>query len=374
MKFVVSSSLLSSRLQAAGRIINGKNTISILDCFVFDIKGTVLTIVGSDNENTLTTNVDLVESEKDLRVAVNAKTIQDSIKEIPEQPLEFYVNEDTMEITVVYQNGQFKIMAQSAENFPMPPAMSEEVSKLSVNAADLVAQITRVQFATGNDTLRPVMNGCYLDANGDGVTIVASDGRKMALVTLSNVTKEGTGAFILPKKPAAILRALFNKEEGNINVVYDQRNALFTTETSTLNCRLIEGRYPNYASVIPSNNPNEVTINRTALLGALRRVLIFSSVSSALIRLQLNAGNLTVSSQNVDFGMSAEESMLCDYNGMPITIGFSGASLTELLTNLESEEVTFKLADASRAGLVVPTEQTEGISILMLLMPMMLTN
>ena len=374
MKFVVSSSLLSSRLQAAGRIINGKNTISILDCFVFDIKGTVLTIVGSDNENTLTTNVDLVESEKDLRVAVNAKTIQDSIKEIPEQPLEFYVNEDTMEITVVYQNGQFKIMAQSAENFPMPPAMSEEVSKLSVNAADLVAQITRVQFATGNDTLRPVMNGCYLDANGDGVTIVASDGRKMALVTLSNVTKEGTGAFILPKKPAAILRALFNKEEVNINVVYDQRNALFTTETSTLNCRLIEGRYPNYASVIPSNNPNEVTINRTALLGALRRVLIFSSVSSALIRLQLNAGNLTVSSQNVDFGMSAEESMLCDYNGMPITIGFSGASLTELLTNLESEEVTFKLADASRAGLVVPTEQTEGISILMLLMPMMLTN
>ncbi|MDY6250074.1 MAG: DNA polymerase III subunit beta [Bacteroidaceae bacterium] len=374
MKFTVSSSALSGRMQAIGRVISPKNSINILECFVFDIKGNTLSLTASDNENTLTTTLELVDSEKDVRFCVGAKTVQDAIKEIPEQPLEFFLNEETREITVVYQNGQYKFMAQSADEYPTPPADTEEVMKLQIPATLLLAGIGRALFATADDTLRPVMNGIYFDVKEGGVTMVASDGHKMACSKALNVPSETDGAFILPKKPATLARTLFAKAEGDIEITFSARNAVFRSEGATMNCRLIEGRYPNYASVIRQDNPNLATVNRAALLSALRRVLIFSSATSALVKLQIDGGKMTVSSQNIDFSMSAEESLLCDYQGTPLSIGFKGTFLTELLQNVEGDEITFQLADASRAGIIVPVAQPEGEQVQMLLMPMMLNN
>lgn len=374
MKFIISSSAFSARLQALGRVVNSKNSVSILECFVFDIRDMKLTLTASDNENTLTSVLDLVEQDGEIRFAVNAKTVQDAMKEIPEQPLEIYVNEQTMEVTVAYQNGQYRFMAQSADEYPVPPALDGEATELHLSADRLLAAVGRELFATADDTLRPVMNGVYFDVKGGDVTFVASDGHKLACSTIKGVGTDKDDAFILPKKPASLLKNLFGKEETDVTIRFNQRNAVFSTETATLSCRLIEGHYPNYRSVIPQSNPNEATLNRQALLSVLRRVMIFSNVNSALVKLSFDMGSLSVSSQDIDFSMSAEEKMLCDFSGMPMRIGFKGPFLTDLLNNLQGDEVTFRLSDATRAGVIVPAEQPEGEEVLMLLMPMMLND
>ncbi|MBP3228516.1 MAG: DNA polymerase III subunit beta [Bacteroidaceae bacterium] len=374
MKFIISSTALSTRLQALGRVVNSKNSVSILECFVFDISDMKLTLTASDNENTLTSVLPLVEQEGDIRFAVNAKTVQDAMKEIPEQPLEIFVNEQTLEVTVAYQNGQYRFMGQSAEEYPVPPALDGEVTEFGINTDRLLTGVGRELFATADDTLRPVMNGVFFDVKTDGVTFVASDGHKLACSTVKDIKADKEGSFILPKKPATLLKNLFGKEEYEVTVRFNQRSAVFSTPESTLTCRLIEGHYPNYRSVIPANNPNVATLNRQALLSVLRRVMIFSNVNSALVKLNFDMGKLSVSSQDIDFAMSADESMICDYAGMPMRIGFKGPFLTELLGNLTSEEVTFRLADATRAGVIIPAVQPEGEEILMILMPMMLND
>ena len=373
MKFVISSSVLSARLQAVGRVITAKNSLPILSSFLFDIKNNRLTLTASDNETTMSTCVDLVESDAELMFAVNAKTLQDAIKEIPEQPLEFYVNDQSLEITVEYLNGKYNFMGQPAEDFPVPPAMDGAVSVLAMDARLLCGGIDRALFATADDLLRPVMNGIFFDMQENETSVVASDGHKLACtrLTLPGCTP---GSFILPKKPASLLRNVLQKEDGEVVIRFNGRNATIEAPAYTMNCRLIEGRYPNYNSVIPQDNPNCVTINRLALVGALRRVMVFSNAGSALVKLHLDPGKMTVSGQDIDFSMSAEEVLLCDYTGVVMNIGFKGTYLMELLSNLESEEVSIKLADGSRAGVIVPTEQPEGESVLMLLMPMMLND
>ena len=373
MKFIISSSVLSARLQAIGRVISSKNNLPILDSFLFNIQGNRLTLTASDNETTLTTWVELVESDADITFAVNAKTIQDAIKEIPEQPLEFFVNEQSLEITVAYVNGKYNFMAQRADEYPVPPAMDGEVSSLTIDTVQLYTGVNRALFATADDMLRPVMNGIFFDIQEQELGIVASDGHKLAC-TKQKLGGARPGSFILPKKPANLLKNILPKEEGDAVIRFNQRNAVMETAGYTMNCRLIEGRYPNYNSVIPQDNPNCATINRAAFISALRRVMIFSSASSPLVRLHLDAGKITISSQDIDFSMSAEEVLLCDYSGDTLNIGFNGSYLTELLNNLESEEVSIKLADGSRAGVIVPTEQDEDDKVLMLLMPMMLND
>ena len=374
MKFVISSSVLSTRLQTIGRVIVSKNSLPILDSFLFNIQGQKLTVTASDNETTLTTWMDLNECDADISFAVNAKTIQDAMKEIPEQPLEFYVNENNLEITVEYQNGKYNFMGQLADEYPVPPEIENNHSTLSMNGQSLFTGINRSLFATADDTLRPVMNGIFFDIKANNITMVASDGHKLSCNTTHNVATSETGSFILPKKPATLVKNILMKEMGDVMVRFSERNAVFTTEVYTLNCRLIEGRYPNYNSVIPQDNPNCVTVNRAALQSALRRVLIFANANSALVKIHTEASKMTISCQDVDFSMSAEEALLCDYSGMPITIGFKGTFLTELLNNIDAEEIIFKLSDASRAGVIVPAVQAESETTLMLLMPMMLND
>lgn len=374
MKFIVSSSLLSARLLTIGRVIVSKNSLTILDSFLFDINNDKLTITASDNETTLTTWLDVVEAESNIRFAVNAKTIQDAIKEIPEQPLSFYINESNLEITVQYQNGEYHFMGQAADEYPLPAALEDEAGQIAIASSKLLSGIGRAIFATADDTLRPVMNGVLFNIENQSITLVASDGHKMSCNNFNNIAISQDGRFILPKKPATILKAILAKEDGDTNIRYGARSACITTDSYQLNCRLVEGRYPNYASVIPQDNPNCAVINRAAMQSALRRVLIFSNATSALIKLRLEMGKVVISSQDIDFSKSAEEALLCDYTGFPMSIGFKGTFLMEILNNMESEEIIIKLADGSRAGVIVPLQQNENENSLMLLMPMMLND
>ena len=373
MKFIVSSTGLFSHLQAISRVINSKNSLPILDCFLFELTDGTLSITASDSETTLATSLETNECDCNGRLAINSKTILDALKEIPEQPLTFEVS-DNMEIIVKYQNGKYNLMGQNADEYPQTTALGSNAVHVTLSAPILMNGITRALFATADDELRPVMNGVYFDITSEDITFVASDGHKLVRNKTYKAQGNEKAAFILPKKPATLLKNLLSKEMGDVQIDFDDRNAAFTMENYTLTCRLIEGRYPNYNSVIPQNNPHRATIDRAAFMSALKRVSVFSSAASSLIKLRLDMNTIQISGQDIDFSTSAEETLMCQYEGNPMSIGFKSTFLIDILNNMSSQEVVMELADPSRAGVIVPIEQNEGEVLLMLLMPMMLND
>ncbi len=374
MKFIVSSTGLFSHLQAISRVINSKNSLPILDCFLVELTDGVLALTASDSETTLSTSLEVNENDGNGRFAVSSKTILDALKEIPEQPLEFIVNMENLEITVKYQNGQYSLMGQNADEYPQAPSMSDDAVHVTLGAQTLLTGINRALFATADDELRPVMNGIYFDITTENITFVASDGHKLVRNKTFVARGDEKAAFILPKKPASLLKNLLPKEQGDAEVKFDSRNAMFTLENYTMVCRLIEGRYPNYNSVIPQGNPHKATIDRLMLLSALRRVSVFSSQASSLIKLRLNNNSIQISAQDIDFSTSAEETLSCQYAGNDLSIGFKSTFLIDILNNISAQEVVMELADPSRAGVIIPAEQEENEDLLMLLMPMMLND
>ena len=374
MNFTVSSSALSSRLQAISRVINPKAIYPILEDFLFRIEGGKLTVTAADNDTTLETNLEVVESDKDGQIALPAKTLLDALKEIPEQPLKFIVNDSSYEITVKYQNGEYKMVGQNADEYPTPAVLKEDAVSISIPAQILSDGLARTIFATADDELRPVMNGIFFDINEEGATFVASDGHKLVCNRNNTVHADGKSSFILPKKPASLFRSLISKEAESITIEFDSRIARFSLPEFRMVCRLIDGRYPNYGSVIPQNNPHRLLIDRQSLLTALRRVSVFSPASSGLVKLHIEKDNVDISAQDIDFSTSAKESIACQYEGANMSIGFKAAFLIDILNNIPSQEITVQLADPSRAGVIVPSEQAEGENLLMLLMPMVLND
>lgn len=374
MRLTISSTALASRLSALSKVFSSKNSIPILNCYLFEVNNNQLTITASDSENIMTTNLQLDEECENGMFAVNNQTILDAVKELPEQPLTLDVDMATYAIKVIYLNGVYNFTGQSGEEFPKFQSLPENATSIIIDSKTLSNDISRSIFATDNGELRPVMNGIYFDLTPDSLAIVASDGHKLVKTMNMSVKSETPLSFILPKKPANLLKNVLLKNDDDIIIRFDDRNANIIFSDGTLSCRLIEGRYPNYNSVIPQNNPNQLTIDRLVLIGVLRRVLPFASDSSQQIRLHIEMGKVVISSEDVDFATSAKEEIVCDYNGSIMDIGFKGTSLMEILSHLDCEEVVLKLADPSRPCIILPAEQPENEEILMLIMPMLLND
>lgn len=374
MKFIVSSTSLFSHLQAISRVINSKNSLTILDCFLIEMQDGTLSMTASDNETTLSTSIEVSDYEGEGCFAVSSKTLLEALKEIPEQPLSFQINMDNLEITVEYLNGKYSMMGQNADEYPQAPSLGDNAVQVAMAADTLLAGVNRCIFATADDELRPVMNGIYFDITTESITLVASDGHKLVRNKTFMARGDEKAAFILPKKPANLLKNLLPKEEGDVQIGFDDKNAMFTMENYRMVCRLIEGRYPNYNSVIPSNNPHKATVDRGSFISALRRVSVFSSQASSLIKLSLSENQMKISAQDIDFSTSAEETLACQYDGTNMSIGFKSSFLIDILNNIAAQEVIIELADPSRAGVIVPEQQEDNEDLLMLLMPMMLND
>lgn len=374
MKFNVSSATFCNRLQTISRVQSNKSSLPILDCILFELTDGMLTMTASDSETVIVTSLDVNDSDENGRFAIESKQLINSIKEISDQPITFRVNPDTLQVEINYQNGKYNLMGQHAEEYPVPADQEETTAMLTMPAGVLSDGITRSIFATADDELRPQMNGIFFDIAPEYTTLVASDGHKLVRDRLLNVHGEEMRSFILPKKPALLLKTILPKEDGDVQIGFNDRNAKVQMTNYRISCRLIEGRYPNYNSVIPTDNPFRVTVDRLAFISALRRVSVFASAASSLIKLHIENNTLTVSAQDMDFSTSAEESVMCEYNGNPMSIGFSGPFLLEVLNSITSQEVMLELADPSRAGVIVPSEQDEAEDLIVLLMPMMLQD
>ena len=371
MRFTVSSTALSSKLSALSRVINSKNALPILGDFVFEIKENVLYLTASDSENVMKTQLDLTESDGNSRFAIANHDLLEAVKGFSEQPITFEVNQEQNIVRISYQNGLFSLPIENADEFPMAQSVSENANTITLPNAILAENINRSIFATAQDELRPVMNGIYFDLTPDCLAVVASDGHKLVRNKVFTIKSEQPAAFILPKKPANLLRNLLGKDGGDVTIRFDERNAEVNYGDGTIQCRLIEGRYTNYNSVIPQSNPNEL---RVGLLAALRRVQPFANDSSNLIRFHVEDSTLQLDAEDYDFSKTATERMSCEYNGQTMSIGFKGSSFIEVLSNFDCPDVIIQLADPSRAGLVLPSEQPENQDVLMLMMPMLIND
>ena len=374
MKFVVSCNSLLSHLQTIGRVIASKNSIPVLDCFLFELRGNKLTITASDNETRMVTTIDVSDVTGEGIFAIPSKNLLDSLKELPEQPVSFDINDDTLEMFIYYENGKYNFIAQNGDEYPQPKPLRESAVRLNMPADVLFSGINCSLFATAEDELRPVMNGIYLDITPEDITFAASDGHKLVRCKSLSVKGAEKASFILPKKPATLLKTILSKESGDVKLTFDESNAYIKLEHFELVCRLIEGRYPNYNGVIPQGNPYKVTIDRLLFVNALKRVSVFSNPASSLIKLKISSNNILISAQDIDFSTSAEETVNCVYDGTDMSIGFKGNYLIEILNNIPSSEVILELADPSRAGIILPAENEENEDLLMLLMPMMLND
>jgi DNA polymerase-3 subunit beta len=374
MKFIVSSTDLLSRLQSIARVISNKNTMPILNNFLFHLRENTLTVTASDTETTMETSLVIDNVEEEGAVTITAKMLIDTLKEFPEQPLTFTVS-DTNEVKITWPNGEFTLPGLPADDYPVKPALDSAASRIKISAEVLLEGLDRTLFATADDELRPVMNGIYFDLKKENTTLVASDSHKLMYYRRTDIIPEVEDSFILPKKPAALLKSVLPRINDVVELTFDKKNAVFTLPGYNLTCRLVEGNYPAYRSVIPSNNENKVTIDRVEFMNSVRRVSVCSNQASNLITLEIAGNGITVKAQDFDFSVSAHERVNCTYDGDDIKIGFKSNFLSEILANLPSTNVSLELSDASRAGLILPLEtDDEHEETLALLMPMMING
>jgi DNA polymerase III subunit beta len=374
MKFVVSSSELLGHLQSISRVISSKNTLPILDNFLFNLSGNDLEITASDLESTLITRMKLENTEGDGIIALPARILLDTLREFSVQPLTFDINMETLAVVISSENGKFNVVGQNGIDFPALPSIKKDKKFVfAINADVLLAGIGKTLFATADDELRPVMGGIFIEASTDKITFVASDAHKLVRYQRTDANADDNSSFILPKKPASLLKNILPKEEGPVSVEFDDKNAFFVLSNYKVVCRLVEGNYPNYNSVIPKNNPRKITIDRVEFYNTLKRVSVFSNQASNLVKLQLKGNQVMVSAQDIDFSISAYERIKCQYEGDEIEIGFKSVFLLEILSNIGSQDVMIELADPTRAGLFLPAvSENESEDLLMLLMPMMI--
>ena len=374
MKFNGSSSKLFSQLQAVSRVINSKNALPILDDVLFELQGNQLTLTASDGETTVRTAIEVEGAEGGGKVASAAKLLLETLKEFSEQPLAFTIDENNFAVSMVSQNGTYSFVGVNGNEYPEMPQPQADAKRLAIPSRVLQNAIEKTIFCTADDELRPVMNGVFFDIAPDHVTMVATDAHRLVRYINSSVAAGLEASFILPKKPASLLKNVLGKDDCDVQIILGFKDVRFEFGQTTIVCRQIEGRFPNYNAVIPQQNQNIVTVDRQTIVNACKRVAVFANNGTAQLRLALSENQIKISAQDIDFSTSAEETISCDYNGTPMAIGFKAPFLIDILASITSDDVQLKLADPARAGLILPAENEENEDVLMLLMPMLLND
>tara|TARA_Y100000996_G_scaffold413613_1_gene402248 strand:- start:3584 stop:4702 length:1119 start_codon:yes stop_codon:yes gene_type:complete len=372
MKFIVSSAALLKELQIIGGVVNSTNTLPILDNFLFELNNDTLTLSASDLETTMSTSIE-VESTDIYSIAIPARLLIDTLKTFAEQPLTFIKTKNNT-IEIAANNGKYAVAFFPAEDFPKAHYIKDP--SLTVIKGDIISKsINSTLFASGNDDLRPVMSGVFFQFNSDGLNFVATDAHKMVKYTRKDYKSDKSAEFIMPKKPLQLLKGIMLGNQDDVKIEYNETNAQFVFGSSTLTCKLIDGKYPNYEAVIPKENPNILKIDRALFLNSVKRISIFSNKTTHQIRLKITGSSLNISAEDFDYSNKAEERLDCEYEGEDIEIGFNSRFVIEMLNNIDCSTIQLSMSLPNRAGLITPLEiNDDEDEILMLVMPVMLND
>ncbi len=370
MKFSVQSGELLSRLQTMGKVVDDKAALPVLANFLFTIKGNLLILTAANAEMRMTSSLEINNMEGDGKICIPGIKLTEYIKYLPEQPVTFSIPDGSLALEISSLSGKSDQVCVAAEDYPEEKIDEQDIRSVKISEDALLSGISSTIFATANDDLHPVMNGIYFDIEPGKVSFVATDSHKMARYIRTDVeTGDQTASFVLNKKPANVLKGILGRSEDMVNVSFGSRNVIFETPTYRYICRLTEGQYPQYRSVIPANNESKILVNRTDLIKAMARVSVFVD-ASRLIKCELFSNSMNISTQDLDFSCSANESLPCEYEGKEMVVGFGGQHLGDALNNIASQDVEIRLSDPSKPGLISPVGADDKSDMLIVIMPM----
>lgn len=372
MKFTCSSAQLAERVQVISRVLGNKNTNPVFNFLYFSIKEGVLTIVGSDGDTSLSGTLQVDDAEGNVDILLLGNQICAILPKLGDQPLTFTIDERSYSVEITTMGGKYNYIGQSASEYPQAKQLdAARTVELSLDVTALQKGIAHTAFATCDDELRPVMQGIYVDMTPDGLNFVATDARQLALYQLTDKTFSEPASFIMPGKTANTLKNLLAKEQGDVRINFDGAGMLIQTANYKMVARLIEGRFPNYKAVIPQETVMSAIIDTDGFKMAFDRVSLCASDNN-LVRMRFEEGRVSLLSQDIDFSLSGEESLPCQFSGTALEIGVKAKYMTGILQNLPSDQVEIKLIDATRPMLLLPVTQAENTKTTMLLTPMTL--
>jgi len=372
MKFIVSSSYLLKQLSSINGVITTNPVVPILENFLFEINDGLLTITASDLQTSMITELE-VEAKEDGNIAIPAKILMETLKNLPEQPVTFSIDSETYSIEISSDNGRYKLAGENATDFPKVPTVSDGFS-INIASGVLSEAINYSIFATSNDELRPAMTGVYTKLDSTNTTFVATDGHRLVRYRRVDIVGDTDNSMIIPRKALTLLKSTIPSENTNVNIEFNISNAYFSFNNIKMICRLIDERFPDYENVIPLDNTNIMTIDRGEFLSSLKRIAIYANKTTHQVRLKISGSELQISAEDLDFSNEANERLSCEHDGEDIEIGFNAKFLIEMLNNLDSTKVALQLSAPNKAGLIVPVDKDENEDILMLVMPVMLNN
>ena len=372
MKYIVSSSFLLKQLSAINGVITTNPVVPILENFLFEISDGTLTITASDLQTSMITELE-VEAKEDGSIAIPAKILLETLRNLPEQPVTFSIDADTYSIEINSDNGRYKLSGENATDFPKIPTVSDGYS-VNMSSGVLAQAINSTIYATSNDELRPAMTGVYIKLDETNTTFVATDSHRLIRYRRVDIASDMSHSMIIPRKALTLLKATLPGENTNVNLEFNASNAFFSFNNVKMICRLIDERFPDYENVIPSDNENTMNINKAELLSSLKRIAIYANKTTHQVRLKITGSELMISAEDLDFSNEANERLSCEHDGEDIEIGFNAKFLIEMLSNLDAKEITLKLNAPNRAGILFPVEKDENEDILLLVMPVMLNN
>ncbi|MBS1488366.1 MAG: DNA polymerase III subunit beta [Bacteroidetes bacterium] len=372
MKFIVNSSILLKQLSHINGVITTNPVVPILENFLFEIDKSKLTVTASDLQTSMITEIG-IESKEKGNIAVPAKILLETLKNLPDQPVTFSVDEASYGIEISSDNGRYKLAGENATDFPKVPAVSNDFSA-NISTEVLARAINNTIFATSSDELRPAMTGVYVNLGEKNTTFVATDGHRLVRYRRTDIKSENGNTIIIPRKALNLLKATLPAENTDVSIDFNMSNAFFRFGNIRMICRLIDERFPDYDNVIPTTNPIKMTISRTDLLSSLRRISIYANKTTHQVRLKITGSELQVSAEDLDFSNEANERLSCEHEGEDIEIGFNARFLIEMLNNLDTDQIKLNMSASNKAGVILPSEKDKGEDILMLVMPVMLNQ
>jgi len=372
MKFIVSSSALLKQISAINGVITTNPVVPILENFLFEIQDGLLTITASDLQTSMITEID-VESSENGNIAVPARILLDTLKNLPEQPVTLTIDEETYSIEISSDNGRYKLAGENATDFPKVQEV-DNPDTVDISADVLATAINHTIYATSNDELRPAMGGVYVNFDETNTTFVATDGNRLIRYRRVDVASDSGTGIIIPRKALMLLKNCLPTENVNVAVEFNMSNAYFKFNHIKMICRLVDERFPDYENVIPAQNDIKMTINRQEFMSSLRRISIYANKTTHQVRLKISGSELQIFAEDLDFSNEANEILACEHQGEDIEIGFNAKFLVEMLNNLSSKEVSIDMSAPNKAGLLFPSDMDENEDILLLVMPVMLNN
>ena len=374
MNFIVSSTALSRQLGRISGAIPSRSVLPIIENFLFEIGDNRLTISTTNLETSMQTRLPVEARGEAIKVAIPARILLDILKALPEQPVTFIIDEETYGVEISSENGKYKISGENGDDFPLIP-QPEHAESINLPMHAMLKAVGKTLFAASTDEDKAALNGIFFDLGEHGATFVATDAHRLVRYRRLDVTVANPTSFIVPQKALNLLKSSLDPNDNRDVVIhYNDNNAFFQTEDLLLVCRLIDQKYPDYENVIPVDNPHKLFIARQELLGTLRRVNIFSNKSTHQVRFSIKGSELEITTEDPDFANEAKETLKCHYEGEDIEIGFNASLLLDVVSNVDTEEVTVELSEPNRAGIILPNVQDDGENILMLIMPIMLNS